>query len=278
MPRNKVIMNLGCSRGQDMYKDKYCKPSAVIYVDVSERCLFETERRWKKNKYPFPATFVQADFCSPDFLKNRDLVIYQENGDRKRGEQRTPTVGTIVSTGNASDMVDAISCQFACHYAFYSEDSARQFIDNIYQTLKPGGMFIGTAPQGEQIIKVLNKVKDGSKYDSGKYAIWLDEETCSQYKEKEIKSSYVPYWFYMKNTIQSKQWTMYVKDLITMCEDKGMKMIYMNNLKCEYEKEIVNMRNQGVIERMGIKDTTLDDTDMKNIGMYFMFVFVKPLR
>ena len=37
-------------------------------------------------------------------------------------------------------MCDAVSCQFAAHYAFYSRRSANRFLDNVARLLKPGGV------------------------------------------------------------------------------------------------------------------------------------------
>ena len=87
VPKDKVVIELGCGKGPDMYKLQYVKPSYVIFVDIAERCLMEAEKRWRINKYQFPATFVRGDFCSSDLLKDRDIIIYRSNDDRKVGEQ-----------------------------------------------------------------------------------------------------------------------------------------------------------------------------------------------
>eukprot|EP00965_Chrysotila_dentata_P105534 3485419-Pleurochrysis_carterae.AAC.1 len=41
---------------------------------------------------------------------------------------------------------DIVSCQFALHYAFSSERTARTFIQNVATALRPGGQFVGTIP------------------------------------------------------------------------------------------------------------------------------------
>jgi mRNA (guanine-N7-)-methyltransferase len=275
IPRDKILLDLGCGRGQDMYKLQYAKPDTVLFVDISERSLYEAERRWRKNKYPFPATFVQEDFCSPKFLQDRDVIVYQENQTRRKGEQRTPTKGRILCTRGAHEMVDVVSCQFAAHYAFHSPEAAKQFVDNVCKVLKPGGVFIGTAPQGEIVSKILDGTQGEQKYDRGKYALWLDEEYKTTASDGSIQGSYIPYWFYMKNTIQTKQWTMCFSELLDLFEKRGMKMIYMNNMARAYETEIINPKNAGVAQRTGTKLQDLDDDDWANIKMYCMFAFVK---
>lgn len=172
IPRGRKILDLGCNRGQDIYKLKYSKPEYVLFVDISEKCLFEAEKRWKRDKFPFPATFVQANFCDPQFFHSLNLIIHRENPSRRKGEPRFPVIANVISTGKGAELVDVVSCQFAAHYAFFSRESAQQFIKNVANILIPGGIFIGTAPQGEKIVEKLNE--NHLNYNRGKFSIWLD--------------------------------------------------------------------------------------------------------
>ncbi|KAK6046279.1 hypothetical protein COOONC_16216 [Cooperia oncophora] len=47
---------------------------------------------------------------------------------------------------------DLVSCQFALHYSFIDEESARTFLRNATETLRPGGLLIGTLPDAERIV------------------------------------------------------------------------------------------------------------------------------
>ncbi|KIH48891.1 hypothetical protein ANCDUO_21037 [Ancylostoma duodenale] len=47
---------------------------------------------------------------------------------------------------------DLVSCQFALHYSFIDEQSARTFLRNATETLRPGGFLIGTLPDAERIV------------------------------------------------------------------------------------------------------------------------------
>lgn len=48
---------------------------------------------------------------------------------------------------------DIVSCQFAIHYAFASEATARRFVQNVAFALREGGRFIGTLPHAEHLKK-----------------------------------------------------------------------------------------------------------------------------
>jgi hypothetical protein len=284
IPKKKVIMNLG-GHGQDIYKLEYCKPEAVMFINISEYCLFEAENRWRKCKYPFPATFIQDDFCTKDFLLYKKLTFYEEDSNRMSGEQRTPIVSKHLYTKDGKNIVGAISCQFTAHYAFYSRDSAERFLDNISRVLQPQGVFLGIAPQGEKILSIINTLLDGKKYRQKKYAVWLDKNELpkinktSDNNEEDTKlnlqGSHIAYWFWMKNMIECKQYTMTFQDLKEMCEKRGLNLIYMSNCKDAYHNEIINPKNKPLMERMGVDANTLSDADKDQLGLYCSFAFVK---
>lgn len=52
---------------------------------------------------------------------------------------------------------DLVSCQFAFHYCFESEEQARCMVRNAAERLKPGGFFIGTTLDSSVILKGLRE-------------------------------------------------------------------------------------------------------------------------
>jgi mRNA (guanine-N7-)-methyltransferase len=47
---------------------------------------------------------------------------------------------------------DFVSCQFALHYSFETEQKARSLLENISSRLKPGGTFVGTIPNSSWLV------------------------------------------------------------------------------------------------------------------------------
>ena len=47
---------------------------------------------------------------------------------------------------------DLVSCQFALHYAFETEESARTMMANVAARLRPGGVFVGTVPNAAYLV------------------------------------------------------------------------------------------------------------------------------
>jgi mRNA (guanine-N7-)-methyltransferase len=47
---------------------------------------------------------------------------------------------------------DLVSCQFSFHYCFESYPQAEMMIQNACECLKPGGYFIGTTPNANELV------------------------------------------------------------------------------------------------------------------------------
>uniref|UniRef100_A0A0D3CA14 mRNA cap 0 methyltransferase domain-containing protein n=2 Tax=Brassica oleracea TaxID=3712 RepID=A0A0D3CA14_BRAOL len=52
---------------------------------------------------------------------------------------------------------DICSCQFAMHYSWTTEARARRALANVSALLRPGGVFVGTMPDANVIIKKLRQ-------------------------------------------------------------------------------------------------------------------------
>ena len=49
-------------------------------------------------------------------------------------------------------MFDIVSTQFAIHYMFRSEDKLRAYLRNVTDRLEPGGFFIGTTIDSDELV------------------------------------------------------------------------------------------------------------------------------
>ena len=53
---------------------------------------------------------------------------------------------------------DVVSMQFCMHYAFETVQKARIMLENVSRWLRPGGIFVGTIPNAEQLLYVLRYI------------------------------------------------------------------------------------------------------------------------
>jgi SAM-dependent methyltransferase len=77
---------------------------------------------------------------------------------------------------------DIASCQFSIHYFFENEQKLNGFISNLNSVLKPGGYFIGTCFDGQEVDNLLkdNDTVTGSKENT---TIWSITKQYSKYKD-----------------------------------------------------------------------------------------------
>jgi hypothetical protein len=80
---------------------------------------------------------------------------------------------------------DCISCMFAIHYFFESSAKLNGFLENLSQTLKVGGYFIGSCFDGQKVFDLLANIPNGkSKTGSeGTTKLW---EITKKYDAEEI--------------------------------------------------------------------------------------------
>lgn len=76
-------------------------------------------------------------------------------------------------------MFDAVSCQFAVHYAFGSADSLRQLLYNVSERLRPGGFFFGTTADANVLVRKL-RATDGLSFGNQVCNVVFDEKFASK--------------------------------------------------------------------------------------------------
>ena len=91
------------------------------------------------------------------------------NGDNLALNAFSVTCGSMLE--NMQDF-DVCNCQFALHYAFETERTARTCIQNVSLALRPGGVFIGTIPDVQYLTDARSKLgcRFGDKYHSVKFS------------------------------------------------------------------------------------------------------------
>ncbi|KAL1562915.1 mRNA (guanine-N(7))-methyltransferase [Salvia divinorum] len=70
---------------------------------------------------------------------------------------------------------DVCSCQFAMLYSWSTEVHARRALANVSALLRPRGIFIGTMPDSNVIVKKLREA-EGLQFGNSVYWIRFDEE------------------------------------------------------------------------------------------------------
>jgi mRNA (guanine-N7-)-methyltransferase len=143
---NKIsLLDLATGKAGDLHKWVNAGIDVVYGVDCDEDALFGTNGalnrllnmknyyRSKGIKYPF------VRFGNIDLSKKNSLEEINKFTNNKKFE--------------------LITCNFAVHYFYETDEMFSNFMSIVGHLLKPGGIFIGTSINGKEVIKIL-KGKD----------------------------------------------------------------------------------------------------------------------
>lgn len=140
-------MDIACGKGGDIPKWKVANIRNLYGFDVSLASLEKAKKRKLDTKCTsFYSRFIEEDATvSPkQFFERIEPEVY----------------------------FDLVSCQFALHYMLKSEQTTRNFFENISKKLVKGGYFISTHPDANVIVQKLRK--KGKQDEKGRYFVKND--------------------------------------------------------------------------------------------------------
>jgi SAM-dependent methyltransferase len=104
---------------------------SLCSLDIAAVSVDQASKRWQDLRAPrFDANFAALD-CYSDSLSK------------------------ALPPARLAQPFDVVSMQFCMHYAFENVQKARCMLDNVSRWLRPGGVFIGTIPNADQLLYVL---------------------------------------------------------------------------------------------------------------------------
>ncbi|KAL9297864.1 hypothetical protein ACSQ67_023760 [Phaseolus vulgaris] len=205
--RGDAVLDLACGKGGDLIKWDKAKIGYYVGIDIAEGSIKDCRTRYngdadhhqRRKKFTFPARLI----CGDCYEVRLDKVLADD----------AP--------------FDICSCQFALHYSWSTEARARQALANVSALLRPGGIFIGTMPDANVIVKKLKEVHtdllisflildwryyfpcefaaEGLTFGNSVYWVRFDEE----FSEKKFKSSSpfgIKYTFHLEDAVDCPEW------------------------------------------------------------------------
>lgn len=167
MKGSKSLFDIACGKGGDLQKwldidletvvgIDYMKDNIENPVDGAYARLAQRDNFNPKYKYVF---------LTMDGSKRLDKEYFESLPDKHDGDIAKEIWGFKKSNapyaGLASKQFDVVSCQFAIHYFFGSEQDLDTLVMNVDSNLKDGGYFIGTCLDGFEVKKLLKDCKYG---------------------------------------------------------------------------------------------------------------------
>ncbi|KAL5046914.1 hypothetical protein BDW71DRAFT_197257 [Aspergillus fruticulosus] len=151
-----LVIDLGCGKGGDLGKWQLAPQPIDLYVglDPAEISIEQARDRYsqmrtgrgpRQRRGPlFHAEFAPKD-CFGEWLG--DVPIVQQVGI----EANVGPGGSVMSSRWGGGGFDVVASMFTVHYAFESEEKARQMLRNVAGCLKKGGRFLGVCPNSDII-------------------------------------------------------------------------------------------------------------------------------
>lgn len=185
----KKLLDLACGEGGDMNSWRRNNVSFVMGIDYSGNNITNSERgiysrylstikEYGQENVP-PMVFAIGD-CSRNIIDGSAGATSEERDIMRATFGHVKPEGTIppyierVGVGMLRTGADVVSCMFAIHYFFEDRIKFDGFLQNINDTLKVGGYFIGCTFDGERVFNLLRRTPKGqSKIGAvGDTAVW----------------------------------------------------------------------------------------------------------
>lgn len=226
--------------------------SSYVGCDIAEKSVHQAAERYNKDRGT--STF-RPSFLVGDMFKE-----------------------TIADFLNESHMFDVVSCQFAMHYAFESEERVRHLLKNVTDRLKPGGFFIGTTTDANVLVRKL-RATDGLEITNGVYRIVFDQKFENKRFAKS-KPFGIRYTFTLDDKVVDcpeflvhfptfeKLARQFDLELVLLCNFHNFFVEFSSNQYPEYQQLMFNMR---VIDDEG----TIPVQQWDAIYLYTAFAFRK---
>jgi predicted NAD-dependent protein-ADP-ribosyltransferase YbiA (DUF1768 family) len=172
----KALLDMACGKAGDLQKWRRSGVDFVLGVDYAGENIRDSKNgayarvlsTWKTNgKENVPPMIFAIGNSSKPLVNGEAGSTAEEQRILRTIFRRFPAGGDVpiyverVGGGRLKYGADVVACMFAIHYFFITEDAFTGFLENIRETLKVGGYFIGCAFDGEAVFNLLRDIPKG---------------------------------------------------------------------------------------------------------------------
>ncbi|PVU85455.1 hypothetical protein BB559_006384 [Furculomyces boomerangus] len=215
------FLDLGCGKGGDLLKLAKHSISELVGVDIAENSIEEATNRYNslRNK-SFSARFYTLDcFSNP--------------------------ISQVIQPYDF--LANVVSMQFCFHYAFETEQKARQALKNVSDHLEIGGYFIGTTTNSYWLTKKLHSVP-GKEFGNSVYHVRFEEK----YSKKVFGRGY---WFTLEDAIEDcPEYLIHFPTLQKLALEYNLELLVNSSFHDYYAQNISFPSNKALMRRMKVID------------------------
>lgn len=205
------VLDMCCGKGGDLLKWEKSGITHLICTDIAEVSIQQCEERYNtmaeragRNKF---GKLFSAEFFACDSTLQRLREHYKD-----------PSIE-----------LNVVSCQFAFHYCFESLKQAECMIQNAAECLRPGGYFIGTIPDANDIMKRQRQAQSNEfGNDIYRISFLCDTETPPLFGAK--------YNFELDGVVNCPEFLVYFPLLVKLAAKFGLRLVFKERFDEYFER------------------------------------------
>ncbi|KAJ7582930.1 mRNA capping enzyme-domain-containing protein [Mycena floridula] len=250
--RKGKVLDMGCGKGGDISKWVKARIKELIAADIAAVSVDQAQNRWETLRGPkFEASFAAID-------------CYTEPLSKAFPPERLETP------------FDAVSLQFCMHYAFETEAKARCMLSNVTSWLRPGGIFIGTIPNAEQLLENLDAVADDSddlSFGNAVYQIRFEDR-----KNRPIYGH--RYWFFLQDAVEDvPEYIVQWDNFVQLAAEYDLHVVYKEEFHQVFEEHQTHPDFGPLMVKMKVVDangeSSMDEDQWEAANIYIAFALEK---
>lgn len=257
-PRKPIVLDLCCGKGGDLMKWRVQGASFVAMVDGASESVKSAMNRYNglldsEEGIPFKSHFAIADCFRVRLKTIKGFYPFPEE-----------------------PLFDLVSCQFALHYAFESEERLRAVLQNVSDNLRPGGAFIGTIPDASMILSNAKRSEEEYfAFGSDICRVRFTSETLPDLSEKPFGQEY---YFHLQDAVEDlPEFLVHFPTLQRIAEEFGLELVLKANFHRFFLEFVRDEKYYRLLHQLGVfnETTQFPEDDWTTASLYQAFAFRK---
>ncbi|GKZ25792.1 mRNA cap guanine-N7 methyltransferase [Aspergillus brasiliensis] len=306
-----LVIDLGCGKGGDLGKWQLAPQPVDLYVglDPAEVSIIQARERYagmrsgrgprgggRRGGPPLFHGEFRAKDCFGEWLGDVDIV-QQVGVDANVGPG-----GSMMASRWGGGGFDVVASMFAIHYAFESEEKARQMLRNVAGCLKKGGRFLGVCPNSDVIsarvaeFNAKRKDREAAKQDAEPEDGEVEEEAKAEWGNSIYRVRFPgdtpedgifrppfgwKYSYFMEEAVgEIPEYVVPWEAFRALTEEYNLELQYRKPFMEVWQDEKDDAELGPLSERMGVRDRTTGELTMtpeeqEAVSFYHAFCFYK---
>ncbi|KAK7575449.1 hypothetical protein V9T40_011735 [Parthenolecanium corni] len=223
------VLDMCCGKGGDLLKWKNNDVKHLICVDLAQISVEQCEQRYnemkERNTNSRCPDLFSAEFVTADCTKMKINELF----------------------GNQDQSFDIVSCQFSFHYSFESVSQAECMVRNAADNLRPGGYFIGTIPDANDIVLRLRQTNTRS-FGNDVFKIQFSGDVTKSFPLFGAR-----YDFFLEDAVNCPEFLVHFPTFVKLAAKHGLKLVMKERFRDYFQR--MNDTGRQLLGRMQAFET-----------------------